>query len=88
MPLRRSADRAKELAAALGGTAEAVSLEDVTSGAVTGVVLMNSTSVGMHPDVGRSPVPGAPLASYQLVFDAVYTPVDTQLLQAGFLFRT
>lgn len=56
-------------------------LDDIASGKVSGYVLMNSTSIGMHPEVGATPVPKAALSKYRLVFDAVYTPVETQLLK-------
>lgn len=69
--------------AALGSGAEVADLGDVASGKVGGYVLLNTTSVGMHPDVDSTPVPQAALGAYRLVFDAVYTPVDTRLLQVG-----
>ena len=72
-----------DLVAALGGKAEAVSLEAVSRGEVTGDVLMNSTSIGMHDTEGQSPVGRQSLADYQLVFDAIYTPLRTQLIQVA-----
>ena len=44
-------------------------------------VLANTTSVGMAPAAGETPVPAAALAGYALVFDAVYTPMQTRLLK-------
>ena len=67
--------------AALGSKAEAVSLEAVSTGEVTGDVLMNSTSIGMRETEGQSPLRKQALAHYQLVFDAIYTPLRTQLIQ-------
>lgn len=58
-----------------------MSLEAVSNGEVTGDVLMNSTSIGMHDTEGQSPVRRQALAHYQLVFDAIYTPLRTQLIQ-------
>lgn len=78
---RRTRGKGDELVAALGGKAEAVSLEAVSSGEVTGDVLMNSTSIGMGDTEGQSPVSKQALAQYQLVFDAIYTPLRTQLIQ-------
>ncbi len=60
---------------------EAVSLAAVESGEVTGDVLVNTTSVGMTPDVQDTPVPRSALGGYRLVFDAVYTPLETRLLK-------
>ncbi|GAB4816977.1 hypothetical protein N2152v2_004023 [Parachlorella kessleri] len=81
----RSRERAEQLAAELsdqlGVTAEACSLDEVASGQVFGDILVNTTSVGMHPKEEESPVPARSLSSYQLVFDAVYTPLQTQLLR-------
>lgn len=68
---------------ALGGTAAVADLQDLASGKISGHVLMNSTSVGMQPDVDVTPVPKSSLSAYRLVFDAVYTPVETRLLKAS-----
>ncbi len=53
------------------------------AGAVTADVLVNTTSVGMHPAVGESPVAAGALPQFQVVFDAIYTPLETQLLKVG-----
>jgi 3-dehydroquinate dehydratase/shikimate dehydrogenase len=44
-------------------------------------LLVNCTSIGMHPDVDRSPVPQESLNSDMTVFDTVYNPVKTLLLK-------
>ncbi len=44
-------------------------------------LLLNCTSVGMYPHVGESPVPEAVVARCAAVFDAVYNPGRTALLQ-------
>ena len=75
----RSFDRAKKLAEAVGG--EAVTMEEIASGSVTGDVLVNTTSLGMEPDIVSTPVPQQALKEYQLVFDAVYNPMETRLLR-------
>ena len=51
------------------------------AGQVKGDVLANTTSIGMHPQQDVSPVAASALKDFELVFDAVYTPMDTQLLQ-------
>jgi 3-dehydroquinate dehydratase/shikimate dehydrogenase len=43
-------------------------------------VVINCTSVGMHPDAERSPLKRIPKAA-QIVFDTVYNPVETRLLR-------
>lgn len=77
----RTREKADALAAALGDGAEAVDYADVASGKVTGHVLLNSTSIGMHPAEEETPVSAEALTSYKLVFDAVYTPLQTRLLR-------
>jgi shikimate dehydrogenase len=45
-------------------------------------LLVNTTSVGMHPNVDPSPLPdGVDLPAHILVFDMVYNPQHTQLLR-------
>lgn len=44
-------------------------------------VLVNATSVGMSPDCGESPVPAGLLKAGLLVFDIVYNPIRTKLLE-------
>lgn len=44
-------------------------------------VLINTTSVGMFPNVDESPVPPTILKNGIVVFDIVYNPIDTKLLK-------
>ncbi|MCP4507179.1 MAG: shikimate dehydrogenase, partial [Fuerstiella sp.] len=44
-------------------------------------ILINCTSVGMHPNVSESPFDLPWLNESMLVFDTVYTPENTQLLE-------
>jgi len=44
-------------------------------------ILVNATSVGMHPDVNRSPVPSDLLRSDLCVMDIIYNPLETKLLK-------
>ena len=79
--VNRGYDRAVALAEACGGVA--ATMEDLRSGKVTGDVLCNTTSVGMVPEVGETPVPKQALeqGGYSVVFDAVYNPLETKLLR-------
>lgn len=43
-------------------------------------ILVNATSVGMSPDINKSPVPAKLLKSSLVVFDIVYNPIMTRLL--------
>ena len=42
-------------------------------------ILLNATSVGMHPNVDESPVSQDVVANCKYVFDAIYNPKDTML---------
>ena len=44
-------------------------------------LLVNATSVGMHPNEGETPVPSEALHEGLVVFDIVYNPVQTRLLK-------
>ena len=44
-------------------------------------IIVNTTSVGMLPDIDASPMPDAGFSGVELVFDAVYNPPRTKLLQ-------
>jgi 3-dehydroquinate dehydratase / shikimate dehydrogenase len=72
---RRSA-RAKALARDAGG--QAVAMDQVRHEFFDAIV--NATPVGMHPLVGRSPL-GAQDLNCRLVFDTIYRPRTTRLLE-------
>ncbi len=44
-------------------------------------LVVNCTSIGMHPNIDASPVPQECLKSDMAVFDTVYNPVETLLLK-------
>lgn len=46
-------------------------------------VIINCTSVGMTPDIDRSPVPAQFIQKGHVLIDTVYTPVETQFLKFG-----
>ncbi len=81
--VNRSKPKAVSLAVDLGAErAIGMSLDEfVADNDISFDVLMNTTSVGMSPDVSQTPVPSSKLIGRPLVFDAVYNPVDTRLLQ-------
>lgn len=80
--VNRTRSKAIELAKEMGERATGMSLEefDNAEGMVYDV-LMNSTSVGMHPHVDEMPVRKEKLLKGCVVFDAVYNPLKTQLLK-------
>ncbi|KAJ4968943.1 hypothetical protein NE237_015644 [Protea cynaroides] len=76
----RTYGRAKEVAEQIGG--EAISLAELENfHPENGMILANSTSIGMYPKVDETPIPKQALSSYSLVFDSVYTPKNTRLLR-------
>lgn len=44
-------------------------------------ILINATSIGMHPNIEDSPIKAGWLRKGTTVFDAVYNPVETRLLK-------
>eukprot|EP00268_Persea_americana_P020096 TRINITY_DN20350_c0_g1_i4.p1 TRINITY_DN20350_c0_g1~~TRINITY_DN20350_c0_g1_i4.p1 ORF type:complete len:560 (+),score=104.85 TRINITY_DN20350_c0_g1_i4:223-1902(+) len=76
----RTYDRARELANLVGG--DAITLKDLNSfHPEDGMILANTTSIGMHPNVDETPISKHALSAYTVVFDAVYTPKVTRLLR-------
>jgi 3-dehydroquinate dehydratase/shikimate dehydrogenase len=73
----RTFARAEALAAEFGAAARP--LEQVAGLAAD--VVVNCTSVGMHPNVTETPVPAEALQSVGVVFDTIYNPVRTRLLR-------
>lgn len=79
--LNRGQEKAEELAKGLGknlrgGKLSPSALEKNLRDAD---VLINATSVGMHPDEGRSFVPPGLLKPDLTVMDIVYNPAETKL---------
>ncbi|CAL5380978.1 unnamed protein product [Camellia sinensis] len=76
----RTFERAKELAEKVGG--KALTLEEVNDfHPEEGMILANTTSVGMKPNIDLTPISKEAFKHYDLVFDAIYTPKDTRLLR-------
>ncbi|XP_039690771.1 bifunctional 3-dehydroquinate dehydratase/shikimate dehydrogenase, chloroplastic isoform X2 [Medicago truncatula] len=76
----RTYDRARELADVIGG--DALTLNDLDNyHPEDGMILANTTSIGMQPKVDETPISKHALKFYSLVFDAVYTPKMTRLLK-------
>lgn len=84
-----SADAAKNLAAELRSNMSkdklflTTSYEELENGNKTYSLLMNATSVGMHPNSAVSPVHKKLVERCETVFDAVYNPAVTQLLDVA-----
>jgi len=73
----RTAERAKQLADEFGCTAAPLEAR-VRPGTK---IVVNTTSIGMHPNVGDTPLPADRLRPGMVVFDTVYNPIETRLLR-------
>ncbi|MFB0524149.1 MAG: type I 3-dehydroquinate dehydratase [Phycisphaerae bacterium] len=73
----RTVERAEKLAADF--VCEFASLDDLQD--LDTKLLINCTSVGMHPNVDATPVPKEHLKKGMVIFDTVYNPAQTQLLK-------
>lgn len=77
--VNRNRTRGKNLASA--NSAEFISynaLQNMPS--LDADILINTTSVGMVPDIQHSPVPDRLINPEMIVMDIVYTPINTKLL--------
>jgi len=85
--LNRTVTRAEELASQIAQyyhrRPEALTLseENLARGLDGADVLVNTTSVGMVPDVNQAPVPASLLNHNLVVCDIVYNPLETKLLR-------
>ena len=80
----RTVERAKNLVAEMEFDCEAAGLEELARGAETqniASLLINCTSVGMHPNVDATPVPAEYIKPDMTVFDTIYNPAETLLLK-------
>ncbi len=77
MIYNRTVERAEELAAEFG--CESAGLDKLST--MSAKLLVNCTSIGMHPNVEATPVPAEYLKPDMAVFDTVYNPAETLLLK-------
>ncbi len=73
----RTVSKAEKLAAEFN--CDFSPLDDLTD--MNAKLIVNCTSIGMHPNVNASPVPQKCLRSDMAVFDTVYNPAETLLLK-------
>ena len=73
----RTFERGKKLAAEFG--CESAPLQDLAN--LDAKLLINCTSLGMHPNIGETPIAQEYLKKDMVVFDTVYNPVQTTLLK-------
>jgi len=73
----RTLERAERLAAEFG--CEFAGLDDLQD--LDAKLLINCTSIGMHPNIDATPVPKEYLKKGMVIFDTVYNPAQTLLLK-------
>jgi shikimate dehydrogenase len=78
----RTAQRAHSLAENVSsvGEAKGTGLEDILEPATQSNIVINTTSVGMHPDIDKTPITADMMRPGLVVFDIVYNPLKTRLL--------
>jgi 3-dehydroquinate dehydratase/shikimate dehydrogenase len=72
----RTVEKAKALAEEF--KCKFASIEDVPN--LKAEIVVNCTSIGMHPNVDNSPIPAECFNSSMAAFDTVYNPVKTKML--------
>lgn len=75
----RSEDKGRALAAQMG--ADFVSIYDISD--LKPDILINTTCIGMLPNIEESPVKADFLHRHMIVMDIVYNPIRTRLIQAA-----
>ncbi len=78
----RTPGRAQELAENVRsvGDASGTGLEELPGLTANADIIINTTSVGMHPDTDRTLVTADMMHTGQVIFDIVYSPLETRLL--------
>jgi shikimate dehydrogenase len=85
----RTEHKARDLVAEINtkvrpcGEAVRMDPSKIKAGVQQADVLINATSIGMHPDEDRLPIAEALIPAGRIVSDIVYNPVKTKLLQAA-----
>ena len=85
--LNRQLARAEDLAGRIAQvfsknvSAQELNEENLKMALARADILINTTSVGMVPDVNETPVPAELLKPSLIVFDIVYNPIQTRLLK-------
>ena len=79
----RTLGKAQELAENVRsvGDASGTGLEELPKLTADADIIINTTSVGMHPDTDRTLVTADMMHTGQVIFDIVYSPLETRLLR-------
>ncbi|KNY26716.1 shikimate dehydrogenase [Pseudobacteroides cellulosolvens] len=88
--LNRSVDKAKELSDYINNNISCCSSfagmehSDVKNAVMNCRIVINTTSVGMYPEIDKSPIESYSLLNDKhIVYDIIYNPVKTELLKAA-----
>ncbi|TFH38550.1 MAG: shikimate dehydrogenase [ANME-2 cluster archaeon] len=78
----RTAQRAHSLAENVNpaGDVRGTGLDDLQELVAQSNIIINTTSVGMHPDIDKTPITADMMRPGLVVFDIVYNPLKTRLL--------
>ena len=74
----RSESRGRELASDTGTSYFPLNRKDLLSGFD---LIVQATTVGMTPRINKTPVPGYNFRKEQVVYDIIYTPLETKFLK-------
>jgi len=78
--INRTKEKAQQLAKEFGcNNRERTDVQFVSSQDV----IINTTSVGMHPHINESPIPTEGIRNGQIIMDIVYAPYETEFLRQG-----
>ncbi|MCX8187706.1 MAG: shikimate dehydrogenase [Nitrososphaeria archaeon] len=80
----RTVEKARELAGwvnSMGGEAEFCGLDEVGRAAAECGLIVNATSMGMHPRIDETPLRRWEIPGDSIVLDLVYNPLRTRLLR-------
>lgn len=80
--LNRTIERAEMIAADFTsmGNVQGMSMDDAQQALLHADIVINTTSVGMHPNLHETPIDPADLPDGIVVSDLIYNPLETKLL--------
>lgn len=81
--VNRTVEKAEQLAASLasGVPIEAAGLEQLAAYCSEADIVINTTSIGMYPNMNDTPIQGQWLKSGAVASDLIYNPLETKFLQ-------
>ncbi|MFC4738189.1 shikimate dehydrogenase [Bacillus daqingensis] len=79
----RTVERAASLAQACGNKVKVCSMQEAQAQLTSFDVIINSTSIGMTPDLASMALPLDKLSRNTVVSDMIYTPLETAFLKAA-----